>query len=102
MVVVWSSYCHLLSDIHELAHMYLLAQKFKGSTGEGGGEKGHSMAGGKEDDEQGLKFGNVRPCIIIAISSLLIVLLYQLSYRMKNKISPYTYLLHLSKLVVHW
>ena len=80
MVVVWSSCCHLLSDVHELAHTYLQAQKnSNGSTGEGGGEKGRSMVGGKEDDVQGLGFGNVRPCISIAIFSLLIVLLYHLS-----------------------
>ena len=59
-MVVWSSCCHLLSDVHELAHMYLQAQKYSnGSTGEGGGEKGCSMAGGKEDDVQGLEFGNM-------------------------------------------
>ena len=28
-MVVWSSCCHLLSDIHELAHMYLQAQKIQ-------------------------------------------------------------------------
>ena len=71
-MVVWSSCCHLLSDVHELADMYLEAQKYSnGSTGEGGGEKGHSMAGGKEIDVQGLGFGNVRPCTSIATSSLL-------------------------------
>ena len=79
MVVVWSSCCHLLSDVHELAHMYLQAQKIQMAPLEnGGGEKGRSMVGGK-DDVQGLGFGNVRPCISIAIFSLLIVLLYHLS-----------------------
>ena len=29
MVVVWSSCCHLLSDVHELAHTYLQAQKIQ-------------------------------------------------------------------------
>ena len=29
MVVVWSSRCHLLSDVHELAHTYLQAQKIR-------------------------------------------------------------------------
>ena len=61
-----------------------------GSTGEGGGEKSRSMAEGKEDDVQGLWFGNVRSCISTAIFSLLIVLLYDLSWQdEKENISLY-------------